>query len=166
MKPIEEFTIKPKNIDYIYNITQFVIGSTFVYILYQGYLSTDYNIAISFLLFVCIRVFFYAMIDLSLPKKIYIKNNDLYIKCLVSWKVNFERCYLKLEQYNDSTTYLKHDILVLCRNNNTYGSRFFKNKIKLRYVNKSNIDQVLDEAKLISNMFGIRLWDFDITDLN
>lgn len=165
MKPIKIFTIKPNTSDLYSSIPILGMGSLFVYMLYQGYLHSDYYISLTFLLLVCIRAFFYAIIDLSLPKKIYIKNNELYVKCLVSFRVNIDKCYLKVEEYNSPVNGLKDNILVLCRNNNTYGSRFFKNKIKLRHVTKSNFDQVLNEAKLISNMFEIRLYDFDITDL-
>jgi len=48
---------------------------------------------------------------------------------------------------------------MIYRNNNLFINRFIKNKIKLHDTDKENFDRIKDEARKISEMFGIPFRD-------
>lgn len=162
-KIINEYIIRPsakERYPFFWNcMAVIVIFGTLFPIISNMDLSKSYSL-ILFLFFI-IRIFIYEFIDVVFKKRIiYTIDDNIYIRFIFYWKVNSNRSYLNIEKnWTVASNGIPDTILILNRNNDGLLKRFFKNKIKLYYVEDSNKKEVIQKGIEISEMFGINFWN-------
>ena len=159
----KNYIIKPSVVDGYITFWSIMHGLLFMAVLIYGYYKTNkfpYLFAtVALLIF---KVYVYQLIDLIFSKKIILlPDRQFYIRIFgFNWKINKEQCYLMIdEMFIPSTVSTKDAVLMLYRNNTSFWSKLFKNKIKLHSIDNVNFEQIRSEAKTISALFEIPFRD-------
>ncbi|MEZ5017808.1 MAG: hypothetical protein R2800_12195 [Flavipsychrobacter sp.] len=131
-------------------------------LIYLSYLLFNVYCILGFLMFiVVIRTSIYQMIDLWFTKTIIIEGDELFICCWgIKFKLSREDSFLKIDNIvKFSSLNVRYPSLNIYRNPTSFLHKVFKNKIKLNVTIKKDIKETEEEARRISNMFGIPFKD-------
>ena len=159
----KRYTIKPSIEDGYFAFWVIIHGAFFISIFLYGYSRIhSYLFFIIFLIALSFKLYIFQIIDLLFNRKIVLtEDGEIYIKLFfITWRLDNKKCYLIIEDIFIPTTIdIKRPTLMIYRNPNTFFNRLFKNKIKIHRADKINFEQIRDEARKISEMFGIPFRD-------
>ncbi len=168
-KIIKEYIVKPTFSEWYRFFWTCMIAFTFIGAILLGLIKMDFYdiefpagiLILIFLLSWTIRFFIYEFIEVIFRKRIILTDKgDIYLKFIIYWEVNQDRCYLNIEDYwVIALNGIPNTQLIINRNNDSFSKRFFKNKIKLYTVNIDNREEVIQKGIEISEMFGINFWN-------